>query len=535
MKGSVYKFETVTHRTFFHRDHSPLEMGDEVDHDFHHFKEERVSTSEIDLVENFANPLCTVVRTKHLIVVEKKEHKVSIKYFRSIKLRKRGVSYFKFTKNVDYISVNTLTGDFYSGYLHNYQKKKKFSKSIRKNFFVNAPIHDFKIKIRNGLPFDNDQTTQIANEALKHFFQLLGFQNGQKVSLNQTIIKFYLDKKGVKYPDNFVVFFGKWGQFPTLKKLRKYDMKLVDTVMAVYGLQGDVIKKAFHSVKNSLNLELLPEILQTFPNSWVLQDPKFVETCLSNSSINISIKRMKNFITSKSELRNFFECYKNMLSSEINNSSFADHCQMYIYLKNAGEQIKWKSKNNSDFQKEHLDWTNIYDFYKRGSYKRIYPQELFDCINSPLVLKDIPYFPVVLDNSSDYNNESIIQSNCVKTYIGRPGSIIVSLRRGTEESDDRATIEYHIAKIENEIVYHRPQSLGKFNSPLSDDWKEVLEILDQRMEKFLNKTSDNFQTVKLEKILTDNRKLFSDSEWSSDGYLSWTYNIMDNLERPYFF
>ena len=55
------------------------------------------------------------------------------------------------------------------------------------------------------------------------------------------------------------------------------------------------------------------------------------------------------------------------------------------------------------------------------------------------------------DSSEKYNQESALQSNCVKTYIGKVGSIIISLRDGSNDSNTRATIEYKLT-IENKKI-----------------------------------------------------------------------------------
>jgi len=525
MKEVLYRSEFVTYRTIFHENYSPITLGEEVNKDYFHFKETTYSQKEEDFVSNFANAMATVQRSNHLIVVEKDEKKVSLKYFRSSKLRKRGVVFFKISKNVDYITVNTETGNFYAGYLHNYEKKRKFTRSIKKNFFVNSPISDFRVKLRNMIPADKSEVIKVSDEACQQFVSAIGIKSS-KFSIGQSIIKYYLDRKGVKYPNNFHLYFEKFGYFPTLRKLRRNKMKLVDTVMQTYNFKGDVIKKVLHSLEYKLNLESLSSVLEIFPNSWIQQDENLVRLFLE-SKVDISISALKNIKFEQSELKNVFNIVLAMFKNEINSFTVTDHILMYNYLKNVGEQIKWKSKSVQTFNEEHLDWTNLYEFYRKGIYLRVYPNELHETLSQPFESNQINYYPRVLTSSSDYNSESISQSNCVKTYIGRPSSLIISLRKNSFDSDERATIEYHIFKLKNVITYSRPQSLGKFNSRLSEDWYDALKILDERMELYIEKTSKDFTTVKIEKILTNEKKLFSDSVWCENVFLCWSFNLID--------
>jgi hypothetical protein len=97
--------------------------------------------------------------------------------------------------------------------------------------------------------------------------------------------------------------------------------------------------------------------------------------------------------------------------------------------------------SKSKFREEHLDWSDKIEHYRQGSYTRIYPDYSYELIQKPISVGDDVYYPVLLDDSHNYNKESSQQSNCVKTYIGKCSSVIVSLRKGDIDSDKRATIE----------------------------------------------------------------------------------------------
>ena len=100
------------------------------------------------------------------------------------------------------------------------------------------------------------------------------------------------------------------------------------------------------------------------------------------------------------------------------------------------------------------------------------------------------FTPVILQKSEEYVDESIHQSNCVRTYQDRPGSLIISLRK---ENGDRASIEYRpiIGKINvNEnmkpVDFKRVQTLGRFNNTLDESWHDAIFRLDIRL-KIVNK------------------------------------------------
>lgn len=549
MKQEIYKFSQTNYFTIFHKDHVPF--VDEDQH-FNYEKNDRLifltdstSTDPSVFVENFANQLCTVTKFDTMVVLEKVgETKISLKLFHGYKRRIRGFHWFKTSRNVDFLTVNLLGGDVYSGFLNDYNKKKQCIKHIRRNFFSRNPISELRSNIIKRLPLDREESVKIADKAINLFCNQLFPQKSNVECPNHIITRFYLEKKGIKYPNNFQLYFKSFGLLPKLKNLRKHNMKLVDAFMSDYDLKGDVIKKAIHNVKQSLGVSRLKYMLGFFPEEWVLQDKEFLEACLDyDSSTSITLPSL-GALASKSELRKVFILAKEVLNHEFAWSTFYDHCEFYYYLKSAGENIKWKSKNLDEFTKEHLDWADLYEFYKRGFYTRIYPQSLYDAFKIPIQHKDEVYYPIILTNSEEYNAESFYQNNCVKTYIGRPSSIIISLRKGSTISNDRATIEYLIFRkvgiVANpntafcEVDFVRPQSLGKFNSTLSQDWIEPLKLLDERMTQYIG-NGKNITTVKIEKLLTNHKVLKSDSEWAENGFLFWTYNLIDKQKLNYFF
>jgi hypothetical protein len=233
-------------------------------------------------------------------------------------------------------------------------------------------------------------------------------------------------------------------------------------------------------------------------------------------------------LITKGELKNIFQIFKEVITNNIDNHTFVDHLMMYHSLKNYGEEnLKWKSKTKKDFNTEHLDWTEKLDYYKRGSYKRIYPQFMEELISKVIKVDGNDYYPILLKTSEDYNSESYYQNNCVKTYMGRPASIIISLRDGSPDSEERATIEYQTFLFNTKFVkLRRVQTRGRFNTDVIG-MVEQLNILDKRMDDIV--IDDRFETVKIEKTCSNGVVLKSDSDWE-DGYLGWTYNMpVDNL------
>ena len=99
------------------------------------FLVDTIHNEEKTYVENYGNPICTVRKEYVMVVIERDEDKIAMKLFYGGKIRTKGTKYFQVNKNVEYITVNVKTGDVYSGYLKGFQKKRNYSKKIRRNYF----------------------------------------------------------------------------------------------------------------------------------------------------------------------------------------------------------------------------------------------------------------------------------------------------------------------------------------------------------------------------------------------------------------
>jgi hypothetical protein len=489
------------------------------------YLENFVSNVEEDFVLHYGNPLARVLKSYLMILVERDGDKVSMKVFNGFRERRVGNKWFKVARSVDYITVNTKTGDVYSGFLHNYQNKKKVRKKLNKNFFLNEPISQVMYTIRDKGWSYSHNSSEIANDAVSKFmYEIDGREEPYEFNFEKRLFKFYLDKKGIKYPNNFRLYSSKLVGPIFRKILKKNDNRLVDAFMIHNGLTGKKLKKCLHSCK-SLNLDLYLMARRLFGDDWINQDDDFILQTL-NSEFNIKDRDIPaEFVNviGKDELRRVFNLFKKVYFEEMFDTyTFIDHIEIYTQLKMYGEtDLRWMSNDVDIFRNEHLDWSDKLTFYKNGHYERIYPIYSYEHLEQPLG----EYYPVLLDDSTSYNQESSIQSNCVKTYIGKSSNIILSLRKGSRYSEDRATIEYQLYREDDKVKCRRVQSLGKYNGKLSDEWTHWLLKLDLKMLYYVN--DDRFEPVKITKKCYNGAFFESDSYWDEDGFLKWTHKTIE--------
>ena len=533
MKEVLYKISSSKFRNVVYHDTNSIEDLDKdrktSEDNFDNkrrdlFKHKEVNTSEDFYVQNYGNPIVSVHRDNVMIVVEKNEDKVSIKLFISFRDRRVGVSWFKIETKVIFITVNRKTGDVYSGSLTNYHKKRKFTRNLRRNYFWGDPLRSMMVTSKHLMnDFFFEQSGTIINDAVSIFMNQIDEREGfDNLSFGQRLLKYYLDKRNVKYPNNFTIFYNQ----PTskiTKHLKKVDNNLVDAFMKGHGLSGKKLKKILH-ICDELNVETYKRVRNFFGGDWLNQDDEMTKACFNSKDFLVVFPEEVKEMMSDEEKRRVYSILKQVIiHNNIDTWSFNDHLRIYHELKMYGENIKWLSgKKDKEFREEHLDWSDKLQYYKRGYYERIYPQYFYDKISQPID----GYYPVILDNTTNYNEESATQSNCVKTYIGRPASFILSLRKGSTDSEDRVTIEYYSIIKNGKMDVSRVQTLGKFNSRLTEDWNEVLLKLDKIvLSSFHDK---KYETPSIIKKCMNGTKFDSDSYFDDNGQLRWTFNKIES-------
>lgn len=497
------------------------------------FLENFVSNVEEDFILHYGNPLARVLKSYLMVVVERDGDKVSIKVFNGYRERKMGNKWFKTVRSVDYVTVNVKTGDVYSGLLHNYQNKKKVRKKLHKNYFLGEPISSIIYTIRDKGWSYTHNSSGVANDALSKFMKEIdGREDSLNFNFDKRLFKFYLDKKGIKYPNNFRLYSSQLVGPKIRKILKKNGNRLVDAFMIHNGLSGKKLKKALHSCKE-LNLDLYSVARKLFGDDWINQDDDFILHTLNSEYKVVPRDIHADFVNviGKDELRRVFNLFKKVYFEDLlDHFTFIDHIEIYTQLKLYGEtDLKWMSDevDSQFFRNEHLDWSDKLSFYKKGHYERIYPVYSYEYLEEPLG----DYYPVLLDDSTSYNSESSVQSNCVKTYIGKSSNLIISLRKGSRDSEERATIEYQLYREDNKVKCQRVQSLGKYNGKLSDEWIHWLLKLDLKMLYYVN--DDRFETVKITKKCYNGTFFESDSYWDDDGLIQWTYKIDNSTQTTY--
>jgi len=437
---------------------------------------------------NKKNTLCTLTHKRLSIFVVKNEDKVTLKYFMYSRTKRVGEVFYRVSTTCHYVSYNVKRNCLYVGKIINFHKKRKALKHVKIHTFDRDIVTD-TITIINlwyNHVFEDRPERKINNifghNAVKEFLaNIPGVQYHTNKISSQTIYKTILTKKGVKLCDNWAVFTCMYPQ-PKTKDYKNNGPKYLDSIMELNAFSGDKIKRILHKLKN-FNPNLFKTAVNFFGKDYMLGQSDetlidiFESTCDNEFYVDFSM------ITSKKERNNIFEIFKLVAKGEVDVHTYIDHFRFIRNIRRF-EHVKWSSATYDDFREEHLNLTELNQYYTKGTFTRIYGDRFIDYISNGIKYENDTYYPEILKTSKDYNLESFVQSNCVKGYVQRASALIVSLRKNDKESKERLTVEYRIS-MGHSMQIDRVQTRGRFNQDPGLDWSFVLEVLDGRMNSSL--------------------------------------------------
>jgi hypothetical protein len=515
------------------------------------------------MVENYGNPLCGISVRNSIILIEQLGPKVSLKLFTTSNSREVGRPYFQKRKHMWHLSFNLETGDTYKGAILNYQRKRNVTRKIRKNVFNTQGVREIFYSIgdtislfhslsknsedrifREKLVFSVLSNIEIIlSDIIIDHWESKGFFIPEDLAFDNHLLLNYFAAKGIKYPNNFEVYQRHWGMIPSIKDIRKAKMKLIDAVMNVSRFKGDIIRKALHETDEA-NLSSLKFYINLFGFDWVVSKPKLVQELLDYNSHYFDSNvddTIRNALT-KTELKKLFKLLLVGLEDghefpSISMRTVKDHLIFVGFLRQQNESIKLSLNSMTEFMMDH-DWLAIkVESYKKGRVERIYNNEFLSYIKPFVSTNGDKFYPMTLTKTDEFNEESSFQNNCVRTYVERPGSFIISLRN--ETTGERGTIEYTIVKQNktDDIILERTQYLGRFNRKL-EGWDEVLSFLDKMVESGLKNTTF---TSEIKKIFQNGNEISTKLCFLRDVYPRWenpltidSSKINDPFDDPFF-
>ena len=439
--------------------------------------------SEDEFVKNFGNKFAQVHFTRQRVFIEESEKSISLKAQYYHKWRNVGQRYFVVRKQTNYFSFNFKTKMFYSG-LFKGKNKTKIGNSMKVDPSYRS-IRDLEYTLKID---DSIRTESYFYFFLEKIWDRLGLENPLNFETRNPFTHYSLTKyliKGVKIPNNWIQY---TDTFVPIKTLRSCNMNLVDGLMRLMKLKGSKVKRILNEFEyvNFDRLTGLYHLLgidrfNKLPDK--IFDYNFSKDGLYSKRQEIPVGGEYWYCMSEDYQKDFISKLPYLTSKEKDRilylsehlddgvyNSLIEHLHFKKKLMELGEDVKLKFENRSQFNEEHEEFSRLLDSYRKGEIERYYGE--IDSLETPFEHEGETYYPVLLNKSIDYEKESQHQRNCVRTYSERPDCIIFSIRKGSNDGEERITVEYQFRK--NEIV--NVQERARFNELPNETFSQVAKI-----------------------------------------------------------
>jgi len=473
-----------------------------------------VTTKQRQIQRHFNNPFSRIVIHQLYRTIMFNETKIVMRLVSKTKTRKFNWKFFK--KNVDVISI---TFNLETGNITTYEKLHKRKKSvIRVNSFDVIPImvNEFFDFLEKYKPYFKNTNLQEEFNHLEYFKVLsekLGFNTipSDKSIFMIELCDFFVKHKKIKVPNDYVKLLIK--MYPKEKSLKKNDRKLIQSILDNHNINSKIMIKIFHLYPN-ININVLVTLKKIFGENY----EKYVASInkkhfedlnrYPSSTHGRLIEETTSQILKNNEKQNIVRIINdcglvgNLMNSYAINilSEIRDHVIMLKNIRKYYPNILINSRTYKSFKEEHIIFSDLYNKILRTSILYLhYDTNFISLIETPINIDGEIYYPKVLKNQNEYDDEGRFMKHCVATYIHYDNSLIISLRNKNET--ERVTIEY-----DNETGMCK-QSRYFINGKPPEYFLKPLKILNERINKLKTVTGLKYIDKTYEKNIINGKEV----------------------------
>lgn len=454
------------------------------------------TTKDRTIKRYLGNPFASVQLSLVVKEVKLKGNKLIIHLYNQTKRRGNFFRYFKKTGSSTTISIDLKTGNF------NVIERLNKSKTYRTNNFQYLYSALDKIfKTRSDL-HPSELINKLHAENFKDFvlyeqiYKTLNIQGLHTLdNLKTVLLKFFVDKRQIKIPDNFEYFLIKF--YPTEKFLKKNDRKLIQSILDAVGLKSKLMIKLLHQYP-FIDLSVLVNLKKLFGdqyqnylslinhNLFSIGEFKFNPNGLPTSG-NLNDIRSQiiandnityDLLTDKDRLTVCRMINSMKLDLRLNANLIFDHVRMLCEIRVYYPNINMNAKTLEEFNEEHTFFTGIKQKIRKGFIIELeYKEEMVENVQKEIKNEEtgLVLHPYILKNEEEYIEEGVFMHHCVGGYVDKDTSIIISLR--TEDKKNRVTCEFNIKNGYCIQVRHF------CNGPVPPEFEYSLNQLKERVEK----------------------------------------------------
>ena len=451
--------------------------------------------------------LNSAVVNRVTIALEKNEDKVKLSIFKFSKSRMAGHRYFAKRSDDLHITFNTTTKNFFitkSDFLN----RRRNTNTTKNDFLkIRTILNQIDVKqlltattwFEGHMNPNNSQDTNTVTQ-LTNFMSDVGkkLEKELKVKTNlsvfgegigELLMDWFVKVRKIKVPNDYHYYLPY--HYPGIRELKKFNMNLGRTILNNKGLNGKYYVKLINTY-GGYNLTDLMNIKNIFGEKHCKLVPKeFLKISSYTPDVKINLFNESPIYNSKMtdnrEKLNLIKILKNINDPHFITQIY-DHLQMKTVLGSYGLKKRIKSYTEEKFHEEHQEWAELIHQCERNEQTTYQYQDNFIInMEKDINYEETNYKVKVLSNDLEYFNEGQVQSHCVRSYLDRYESIIVSVRKDNLDSMERMTCEFthNVENLKDYSPARLIQTRMKYNKLPKGEWKKIEEKLNKRFIGFL--------------------------------------------------
>lgn len=318
---------------------------------------------------------------------------------------------------------------------------------------------------------------KIKNHFRGDFIKSKNYKNKSSVnSLYEMLVDYHLDCKGIKQHDG--VYEHIKYEYPKKKWLINNDNKFLPAVLDSYGIKSKyLIGELNNKNKNVVQIASLNYFCKLFGDNYLdyIKQIDWDSHC-HNIVSNKKTHQLKNEYEKKSMV-----ILVNRWSKESPRHNHMVYNLNKLFsiretLEQRGIELKFKAKEESEFENLSEMWMGIKLYFRRGYELRYgFPEDFVNMIESNIDINGEIYKPKILLTEEDFRLEGYDMKNCMSKQFNNGNLYIyVSLKHKRK----RINLQYRKGNL--------LQRYGKANTPVIEIFNPAIEVLTNRFKSHSN-------------------------------------------------
>ena len=307
------------------------------------------------------------------------------------------------------------------------------------------------------------------------FFQTKNYKLKPTINtIYDLLVDYHLDVKGIKGHDG--IYYDIQQEYPRKKWLEKNDYKFLPAVLDSYGIKSRyLVSELSKNWGRPIQIASLNYICKLFGSEYINYIKEFNwETHCYDTPPNKKTHELKNESEKQCMVKMINKWESDTLKTDSLIYSLNKLFTIRDLLEKRGLTLKFKSKNDNDFDNTMEVWSGYKLHFARGyKVKYLIPDEVIDDIEKDICVNGSIFKPKVLLTEDEFRLEGYSMKNCMsKQFPHGAIYIFVSLQHNRK----KINLQYRKGNL--------IQSYGKANTAVDSIFEDATIILSNRFKKY---------------------------------------------------